>query len=206
MTGGLGDRHPSMTDRAFIIHGYQGYAQEAWQPWLKAELERRGFDVALPQMPNSDRPTIGEWISFIADLVGEPDRKTVMIGHSLGAQAVVRYLETLGAHGKAVGRTVLIASSFPAGMTPAEADERTGGDLILRPWLTVGVDPGNVRKAAGECVVILSRDDPYIPFEEAKASFQKFLGARIIVETGRGHLNEDDQIAELPSALNAVLS
>jgi predicted alpha/beta hydrolase family esterase len=195
-----------MPDRAFIIHGYQGYPGEAWQPWLKAELERRGYEVALPAMPHADNPTIPEWIAFITGLVGRPDRETVMIGHSLGAQAVLRYLEILGGAGQSVGKTVLIASNFPRGMTPEAADETTGGDTVLRPWLTIGVDPETVRRAMGKCVVILSDNDPYIPFEEAKAAFQECLGVPIVVATGKGHFNEDDKITELPEALAAVCS
>jgi predicted alpha/beta hydrolase family esterase len=195
-----------MPERAFIIHGYQGYPGEAWQPWLKAELGKRGYDVALPEMPHADHPTIPGWIAFITGLVGRPDGKTVMIGHSLGAQAVMRYLETLGGAGQAVGKTVLIACNFPTGMTPEAADETTGGDVVLRPWLTVGVDPEKVKKAMGRCTVILSDNDPYVPFEEAKASFQKCIGVPIVVVTGKGHFNEDDKITELPEALAAVCS
>jgi uncharacterized protein len=195
-----------MPGRAFIIHGYLGYPEEAWQPWLKAELEKRGYEVWLPMMPHPDRPSIPEWTGFIAGLVGQPDDKTVMIGHSLGAQAVLRYLETLGGAGRAVGKTVLIASNFPGGMSPEAANERTGGDTVLLPWLTVGVDPVMVRKAAGACIVILSDNDPYIPFEEARDSFRANLGAKIVVEAGKGHFNEDDRITELPAALAAVVS
>jgi uncharacterized protein len=195
-----------MPDRAFIIHGYLGYAGEAWQPWLKSELEKRGYVVALPEMPHADRPTIPEWIGFISSLVGRPDEKTVMIGHSLGSQAVLRYLETLAGTGQSVGKTVLIAGNFPTGMSPEAANEKTGGDQTLQPWLTIAVDPVKVRKASGPCTVIISDDDPIIPFEEAKASFQANLGARIIVEHGKGHMNEDDRLTELPSALAAVLS
>ncbi|HUD83044.1 MAG TPA: alpha/beta fold hydrolase [Candidatus Saccharimonadales bacterium] len=195
-----------MRKRAFIIHGYLGYPQEAWQPWLKAELEKIGYEVGLPGMPHPDHPSIPEWTRFISDLVGQPDEETVMIGHSLGAQAVLHYLETLGGTGRSVGKTVLIASNFPVGMSPGAAHERTGGDLALRPWLTTGVDPGRVKRAAGKCVVILSDNDPYIPFEEARASFQTNLAASIIVEKGKGHFNEDDHIVELPAALEAVLA
>jgi predicted alpha/beta hydrolase family esterase len=119
---------------------------------------------------------------------------------------VLHYLEALGRTGQSVGKTVLIASNFPAGMSAEAADERTGGDPVLRPWLTSGVDPKMVSKAAGKCIVILSDNDPYIPFEEANASFQANLGARIVVEPGKGHFNEDDRITELPAALEAVLA
>jgi uncharacterized protein len=195
-----------MPERAFIIHGYLGYPEEAWQPWLKAELERRGYEVLLPLMPHADHPTIPEWTSFIAGLVGRPDGQTTLIGHSLGAQAVLRYLETLGGSGQSVAKTILIASNFPFGMSAEAAKLRSEGDPVLQAWLTLGVDPQKVKKAAGRCTVILSDNDPYVPFEEAKASFQASLGATIVAEHGKGHFNEDDRITELPSALETALS
>ena len=195
-----------MRERAFIIHGYLGYPAEAWLPWLKAMLEKRGYQVWLPAMPHPDRPAIHEWVDLIGKLVGKPDEKTVMIAHSLGCEAVLHYLETLGKSAKSVGKTVLVASRIPTGMSPEEAENKIEGDEILKPWLTARVNPESVRIAAGKCIVILSDNDPYIPIDEAKASFQGNFPAEIIIEHGNGHFNEDDNMTELPSALNAVLS
>jgi predicted alpha/beta hydrolase family esterase len=194
-----------MRERAFIIHGYLGFPEEAWLPWLKAMLEKRGYEVWLPAMPHPDRPAIPEWVDFIGKLVGKPDAKTVMIAHSLGGEAVLHFLETLGESAKSVGKTVLVATRWPTGMSPEEADKKIEGDEILKPWLTAKVDPKSVSIAAGKCTVILSDNDPYVPIDEAKASFQGNLAAEIIIEHGKGHFNEDDNITELPSALNAVI-
>lgn len=192
--------------RAFIIHGYQGYPDEAWQPWLKAALERNGFHSTLPAMPHPDRPGVEEWIRFIGNLVGSPDENTVLVAHSMGGFATVLFLDRLGQVGISVGKTVLIATGYPSGLTADEADERTGGDPVLRGWLTQTVNSERVKRAAGKCTVILSDDDPYIPVQEAKAAFASNLGARIIIEHGLGHMNEDSRITELPSALAAALS
>ena len=45
--------------RAFIIHGWDGYPEEGWFPWLKAELEQRGFTVEIPSMPHPAEPISG---------------------------------------------------------------------------------------------------------------------------------------------------
>lgn len=192
--------------RAFIIHGYLSSPAEAWLPWLGRELEKKGYAVSLPAMPSPDHPVIPEWITFIAGLVGEPDESTSMIGHSIGSQAVLRYLETVGAAGKSVARTVLVAGIFPTGMSPEQADAETGGNLVLRPWFVQGLDPAKVRRAAGRCTVILSDNDPYIDLDRAKAGFRAALDPRIVIEAGHGHFNEDDRLLELPSALAAVIS
>ena len=194
-----------MGQRAFIIHGYLGYPSEAWLPWLKDTLEKHGYQVWLPAMPHPDRPSIQEWVAFLRELVGKPDSKTVMIAHSLGGEAVLHYLESLGENAESVGRTVLVATRFPGGMSPEEADRKIDGDQILKPWLTARVNPKSVSIAAGICTVILSDNDPYIPIDEAKAGFQGKITAEIIVEHGKGHFNEDDNISELPSALSAAL-
>ena len=192
--------------RAFIIHGYQSNPNEAWLPWLKAQLEKAGFAVALPAMPQPERPVISEWIGFIADLVGEPDNGTVMIGHSIGCQAILRYLETVGMVGKAVAKTVLVAGFFPIGMSPAEAERETGGDAALMPWFISGLDPVKVKRAAGRCSVILSDNDPYLPMDKTTATFRAAVDPRIVIERGKGHFNEDNHLTELPSALAAVIS
>src|SRR3954467_1405206 len=102
-----------MAERAFIIHGYLSYPEEAWLPWFKTELEKKGCAVALPAMPQPNHPIIEDWVRFIAALVGRPDTATILIGHSLGCQAVLRYLETVGAANRAIGKTLLVAGSFP---------------------------------------------------------------------------------------------
>jgi len=195
-----------MPKRAFIIHGYLSNPHEAWLPWLKAQLEKSGYVVALPAMPHPDWPVIADWIGFIAKLVGEPDDGTVMIGHSLGCQAILRYLETVGATGTSVAKTVLVAGIFPVGMSPAEAEHETGGDAALVPWFVAGLDPVKVKRAAGQCTVILSEDDPYIRIDQATATFRATLDPRIVLERGKGHFNEDSHLTELPSALAAVIS
>ena len=196
----------AVVGRAFIIHGYLGYPEEAWLPWLKVMLEKHGYQVWLPAMPHPDRPAIPEWTEFIGKLVGEPDAKTVLIAHSLGCVAVLHYLEMLGGNAKSVGKTVLVAGRFPTGMSSKEAGKKAEGDKALKPWLTSKVDAQSVKIAAGKCTVILSDDDPYVPIDEAIASFQGNFAAEIIIEHGKGHFNEDDNITELPSALNAVIS
>ncbi len=189
--------------RAFIIHGYLSHPGEAWLPWLRVELEKRGYGVALPAMPNPDRPVISEWIAFVAKLVGEPDDGTVMVGHSMGCQAVIRYLETLGSAGKSVAKTVLVAGGFPPGLTAAEADAKTGGSRVLQPWFTTQVDAAKVKKSGGQMHRDpLSDDDPYIDISHATALLPGAnLGPKIVLETGKGHYNEDTTVTELPAAL-----
>ena len=195
-----------MAPRAFIIHGYLSYPEEAWLPWMKRALEAKGYLVALPAMPRPDHPVIGEWLDFLTRLIGEPDAATILVGHSLGVQAVLRYLETVGVAGKAVGKTLLVAGSFPVARSAAAAHAATDGHAVLLPWFTTGVDAAKVKHAAGQCSVILSDNDPYIDTTLAAATFREKLGANVVIVPGGGHFNEDDGLVALPQALAALFA
>ena len=84
-----------MQKRVFIVHGWDGHPKEGWFPWLKQELEKHGFDVFVPQMPEPIMPKIEAWVSHLAGIVNKPDKNTCFVGHSIGCQAILRYLETL---------------------------------------------------------------------------------------------------------------
>src|SRR3990167_8432746 len=97
--------------RAFIIHGWGGNPEEGWFPWAKKELEKKGFEVYVPTMPDAygkKQPQIEPRINAIKESVGVPDENTYFIGHSIGCQSIDRYLETLPPETK-IGGVVYVA-------------------------------------------------------------------------------------------------
>src|SRR3990167_5523753 len=81
--------------RVFIIHGWGSNPKDDWFPWIKKELESKGFKVEIPVMPNTDEPKVNEWVGFLKKIVKNPDKDTYFIGHSIGCQTILRYLENL---------------------------------------------------------------------------------------------------------------
>ena len=43
---------------AIILHGTGGTPDSFWFPWLKQELEKREYKVWVPQLPNTEDPTL----------------------------------------------------------------------------------------------------------------------------------------------------
>jgi len=189
-----------MQKRVFIIHGWGGYPEEGCFPWLKKELENKDFKVYNPAMPNSLRPTIKEWVSFLAKQIGIPDKKTILFGHSIGAQTILRYLESLEESAEIEG-VVMLAGWV--NLTPiayeAEEDAKIGS-----PWIETPINWEKVKKHANKFISIFSDDDSLVPFSDSKIFGEK-LGAKIIVEHNKGHFSGSDGITELPSALNSIL-
>jgi len=186
--------------RVFIVHGWDDSPEGAWMPWLRRELEARKFLVIVPAMPNPEEPEIGAWVAHLAKTVGEPEENDIFVGHSVGCQTILRYLESLPA-GTRVRGAVLVAPWFHL---PHIAEEGEEAAAIARPWLETPIGLERVRSHAGKFVAVLSDDDPQGPIED-KPLFEKYLGAETIVEHAKGHLGADAHLRELPVALNAVL-
>src|SRR3989338_9637261 len=98
----------NLQKRVFIIHGWDGYPEEGIFPWLKEELQNRGFTVSNPAMPEPLNPQIGTWVSFLKKQIGTPGKDTILIGHSIGAQTILRYLESLN-ESENIGGAVFLA-------------------------------------------------------------------------------------------------
>lgn len=180
--------------RVFIIHGWDGTPDEGWLKWIREELEKKGFAVTAPQMPNAEEPRMEEWIPFVAELVGEPDEDTCFIGHSMGTQTIMRYLQTI--HPRKVGGVVLVAGFFNLINLENEESKR-----IAAPWLETPIDFEKIKNATSNFRVLLSDNDEWVDLESNKKIFQDKLGAEVIVKENKGHFTEDDDAEQLPEVL-----
>ncbi len=177
--------------RAIIVHGWNGVPNDSWKPWLKKELERRGFQVLTPQMPGGLHPKLNEWIKTISQNVKVPDKDTYFIGHSLGCISIVRYLTTLPKN-SIVGGCVLIAG-FSGNLGIPQISE----------FYSLAVEVEKARDYCKNFVIIHSDNDKSVSMREA-IEFKEQLKAKFILEHNKGHLSEGDRLKELPSALNAI--
>lgn len=190
-----------MQKRVFIIHGWDGYPEEGWFPWLKKELETRGFVVFVPQFPKPDEPRINNWVPKLKEMVASPDEQTYFVGHSIGCQTIVRYLETLPENIK-VGGAVFVAGFFRR-LTNLEDDNIVRS--VSKEWLTTPVNFEKIKNHIKKSIAIFSDNDPYVPVDN-KEDFANMLGSKIIIEHNKGHFSGSTGTKELPSVLNAILS
>lgn len=186
--------------RVFIIHGWEGYPEQAWFPWLKKELEQKGFEVIIPHLPDAENPRIYNWIPKIKEIITNPDEDTYFVGHSMGCQAIARYLETLPDAIK-VGGAVFVAGFFKR-LTGLEDD--TEEEETSKHWLETPVDLEKARTHLLKSVAIFSDDDPWVPLDN-QDDFRDKLGSEIVIEKNMSHFNEGAGIKELPIVLDKLL-
>ncbi len=181
-----------MAKKAFLIHGWEGYPEEGWRPWLKQELEKHDFVVTVPAMPDTAHPQMGAWLDYLGKTVGQPDENCYFTGHSLGCITVLRYLESL-AESVRIGGVVLVAG-FTSNLGYDELDS----------FFRTKIDWNKIKSHGAKFTAIFSDNDPYVSLHYSEF-FDQFLGAEIIVEHNMKHFSGGDGVAELPVALEAVL-
>lgn len=187
-----------MSHRIFIIHGWGGHPEEGWFPWLKRELKKKGFEVHVPAMPETNNPTIDVWVSYLSKIIRNVDEKTILVGHSIGCQTILRYIEQLK-DGQKIEGVVFVAGWFT--LMNLNKEEKS----IAAPWLTTPIDIKLVKTHCRKFIAIFSDDDSVVPFDN-KEKFKQQLGAEIILEHAKKHFSGDDGIMELPSVLESVLT
>lgn len=187
--------------KVFIIHGWGGSPEEAIHKWLKRELQIKNFEVHAPQMPNADAPKISSWVDELKKLAPNPDEDTYFIGHSIGCQTILRYMESLPEKTK-VGGVILLAPWVNLLDTAYENPEEE--KIIAAPWLNTPINWVKIKSHTNKFVTIFSDDDFCVPLSD-KEIFRENLGAKIIVEHNKGHFTEETGITSVLSVLNYLL-
>ena len=185
--------------RVFIVHGWGGNPSSDWYPWLKENLEKNGLEIVIPQMPDTEAPSINAWVSNLRRIVGKPDRKTYFVGHSIGCQAIMRYLATLP---KAVAIGGII---FVAGWLALRNLEDDEARLVARPWLETPIEFAKVNEKTRHIFLFLSDNDPYVDYKENTALFQKNLKVKVVIEKGKGHFTASDGVTTVPEVMDKLI-
>jgi len=182
--------------RVIIIHGWEGYPEEGWFPWLKESLEKKSYEVAVPLMPHPAEPTIDDWVGKVAEVVGDPDADTYLVGHSIGCQTALRYVQGLD-EGVKIGGVLLVAGFVH--LKPEELEDEED-QRIAKPWLETPIYWEKCKQHCDRYTAIFSKDDPCVPVSDAEI-FKQNLGAKTVILDGLQHINGEAGVTELPEAL-----
>lgn len=168
--------------RLYLVHRWDGHPHADWYPWLKEELEKKGWKVIILAMPDPAEPNRDVWVNHLEKIVSHPDQDTYFIGHSIGCQTIIRYLATLPKNVH-IGGILLVAGWLTLNIE-TEEEKR-----IAQPWLEAPIDFQKVKEKTKNIIAFFSTDDPFVPLKENTTLFKKNLGAKIIIEKNQGHYN-----------------
>lgn len=186
----------SSKSNIFIFHGTEGHPQENWFPWLKRELEVKGYNVIVPQFPSPPviAAKIAEWFVVLKSYEQYINEETVFVGHSLGGVFTLRVLEKLDHPVKAA-----IFVGAPIGVRPILNYDRDNS------FSGFDFDWDAIKSKAKNFVVYQSDDDPYVGLDNGK-ELAKHLGIELSFIPNAGHFNKRAGYTEFEDLKNKLLA
>ncbi|GAB2728365.1 RBBP9/YdeN family alpha/beta hydrolase [Nocardia thraciensis] len=178
--------------RIFIVHGFSADVGAHWFPWLAEQLDARGHQVSIVELPTPEAPVRQEWDARLAAAVGAVDADTVLVTHSLGVITALRYLSGLES-GWRLGGFVGVAGFLGRLSVVPEIDN----------YLADSPDVASVVPHIDIRTMIYSDNDEVVP-PAASRALATLLAAEHIEIPGGGHFLADEGFTELPQALAAV--
>lgn len=175
--------------KVIFIHGNGGSTpDDNWFPYVKKELEARGIPVVARQFPDAVLARQQYWLPFLKQLGA--DHNSVLIGHSSGTLAAMRYAQT----NKILGSVLVAAMYTDLGIE----SERISG-YYNYPW-----DWQAIKQNQEWIVQFASTDDPWIPIKEPRF-VHKQLATEYYEKTDRGHFGGDRFQPTFPELVEVVL-
>jgi leucyl-tRNA synthetase len=193
--------------KVLVIHGVTGNNNENWFPWLKKQVENSGSEFICPNLPNSNTPTLTEWINHLKKYVNDLDENSIIIGHSLGATAALHLIKNLS---KKINKLVLVApTSKEMGIENFRKKYQNKNYFSketidsIDNFIKEKIDWEKIKDNVNESVIYFSKNDPYIDIE-SKKYFEKNISAKFLIYENKGHFNESYGIKEFPELLNVL--
>lgn len=156
-----------------IFHGRNCSPDLFWYGNIAKNLEDKGHIVWLPQMPNTEKADLKDWLPFVLGSKFEFSSETILIGHSAGATLILSILENIDIK---IAKAFLVAGSI---------------DLLNegkpRPILQEKYHWEKIRNNVSKIYVINSDNDPYGANDKAGKKIADLSGGELIIAKGQGH-------------------
>jgi predicted alpha/beta hydrolase family esterase len=174
-------RRTALKSHVLFVHGGGEGAHEADEK-LAVSLRDAlggGYDVRSPKMPNEGSPEVEAWKDRISEELAAMDGEVVLVGHSVGAFVLLKYLSEEEPE-KPVAGLLLVAAPY-VGTGGWELDE-----YALREDFASELPEGL------QVFLYHGRDDEEVPFEHLALYEANLPRAAVRVSDGRGHQFGDD--------------
>jgi uncharacterized protein len=184
------DSGVSPARKAILIHGNGGStAGDIWLPSVERALTALGLHVINQTFPDNVKARARYWLPFLEELGADAD--TILIGHSSGAVAALRYAET---H-RILGSVLVGVCHTDLG----DAGEAASG-YYAAPWQW-----DRIRDHQQWIGIFQSMDDPHIPVAEARFVAAQ-LRCRYFEFTDRGHFVNQRELPEVVTFVRRMLA
>lgn len=174
--------------KSLILPGWYQKPSDNWYPWLKDELEKKDYQVFLPDLPtiHTDLPDLQQMLDSVEKLRAV-DQSTVVIGHSLGCLLAMRIAER-----QKYQQMILVAGW--------DFNDLTSEHRLF--WQS-SIDHSKIKQNVKKIYCISSDNDPYITAFQAE-EMSKRLSGKFILIPGAGHFVSKTRTTQIPKISELV--
>lgn len=183
-----------MMKKVYLVHCWDGNCEDGWYPWVSNELEKLGVKVIRFDMPNTENPMIAEWVRTLDEKVENLDEETYFVGHSIGCQTIMRFLEKKN---DKIGGILFVTPWFD--LLPYAVEDE-GSYKTAEPWINTPINFEKIKEVTNNIRCIFSSDD-YFVSENQEKQFKDKLNAKTLMVENKGHISEEDGVFELEEIL-----
>lgn len=187
---------PSEERYNWALEGLELMPHEAnWLPWLAGQLTDRGVSTVVPALPNPYSPDYQAWKDTFEKESGDITSQTALIGHSAGAEFILRYLSedpTIS-----VEQAVLVA--------PYHDFRREDGTRKHGEFSEYDIDPALCERV-GRLAIVYSTDDDTAILRNVLRLQKVLPDADAVQYEGFGHfrIGHNMQKSELPEVFEEL--
>ena len=178
--------------RIIGVHGYRSSPRQHFWPLLEDELKKRGHEVLIPELPDPENPDPETWTKALVEAARVLTDEDIIVGHSLGGAAALRFLEAAEAR-TTPKACVLISTPWFI------KDER------FRGFFLSDLDHDVLMWRASKFHIVHAKDDRVIPVDHAQKYASVFHGTLTTPETG-GHFNDSLPHPEILEAVERAIT
>jgi len=140
--------------KIIIIHGNGGTTIDRfWYSYVKNAFEQQGLTVVARTFPDNVLARSSQWLPFLEHEL-KADKNSILVGHSSGAVAAMKYAETHQIMG-----SVLVGTYS----THLDVETEKASGYFDLPWQWEKIKENQLWS-----IVLASHDDPYIPIQEQR--------------------------------------
>jgi hypothetical protein len=164
-------------------------------PEWKSKLQKNLGDdyiVYLPKMPQKDNASYLEWKIYFEKILEKIDGELILVGHSLGAIFLIKYLSENIIRQKINGLFLVAA--------PYENDELD--NEVITDFITKNKDLQKISEQTNVICLYHSKDDPIVPYSHSGKYIEKLREAKLTSFDDRSHIFGDN----LPEIIEDIKS
>jgi len=183
-------QNPSIKTNFILLHGYTGNPNDNFFPWLKSELEKRGYSVDVPNLPNTNNPDIDEQVKYVLKNC-KFNSNTILLGHSLGSVVALKVVESLN---KPIKKLITAA-----GFAQSKFKDKERPFEKKFNWK---FDFNKIKNNVQDVILLRAENDSAVPAERSDYIKEKIGGTIIDFKAEDDHICADKEPIVLDNCLD----